>query len=117
MVQRGLGFILDKKTSLFQQKNDHGHIEIAFRLISKIGKTSQYEQQTKWKDPVDFLVFTMGALKVGNRWNEKVITYCPNAISTEMRDIIAEYIKERYEVDEVQEPISNDQMAVFRNFR
>lgn len=117
MVQRGLGFILDRNTSFFQKAGEHGHIEVALRVISEIGKQKKFEQQTKWTDPVDFLVFTMGALKVGNRWNEKVVTYCPNAINTEIQDIIAEYRRERYKVDEVQEPIANDQLAVFRNFR
>ena len=90
MVQRGLGFILDKNTSFFQQEGEKGHIETALRVIEEIGKKEKYEQQTKWKDPVDFLVYSVGALKVGNRWKEKVITYCPYLVDKEMQVIFDE---------------------------
>ena len=118
MVKRGLGFILDKKTSFFQEEGERGHIEIALRVIEEIGKKQKYETQTKWKDPVDFLVYSIGVLKVGNRWEEKIITYCPYLVTSEIQDIIVEYKKERYKVDEVYEPTTDDDMSsIFRRFR
>ena len=90
MVEKGLGFILDRESKFFQEEGEKGHIEIALRVIKEIGKQKKYEQQTKWKDPVDFLVYSIGALKVGNRWTERVVTYCPYVVTSEMLDIIAE---------------------------
>lgn len=117
MVQGGLGFILNKDTKFFKEESEKGHIEVALRVIEGIGKKEEYERQAKWKDPVDYLVFCIGALKVGNRWQERVITYYPYTVGNELQSIINEYKQAQYKIDEVFEPTDNtDAISMFRRY-
>lgn len=75
-----LGFILPTGDKYLQEANEEGHIEVARRVIEKNSMSDRYER-SKWNDPVDFLVFEEGALKIGNRWGAQVITYYPNKLS------------------------------------
>ena len=109
-----LGFILlsnDETTKEFiRRKDERGHIEVAIRAIRECNLQQKYEK-SKWgkmNNPVDFLVFEEGAIKLGTRWEDRVITYCPNSISKKLYALVQDYINRMYRVDEVQDPtISN----------
>lgn len=87
--------------------DERGHIEIARRIIREIGLEKRYKD-SKWgkmDNPVDYLVYEEGAIKIGNRWGAKIITYCPDSISRKIYPKLQEYIDDWYQVDEVNRPI------------
>ena len=111
-----LGFIViknEKMQSFLKQENEKGHIEIALRLIRMLGWQEKY-QRSKWgkmNNPVDYLVFEEGAIKLGTRWEDRVITYCPNTIEKRIYPIIRDYSNRRYRLDEVYDPTLSPLMS------
>ena len=114
-----LGFILltinDQTKAFFKEKGEKGHIEVALRTIRVMDLQEKYEK-SKWgkmNNPVDFLVFEEGALKLGTRWEDRVLTYCPNSISKKIYPVIREYISRIYRIDEVYDPTTIFEVANF----
>ena len=104
-----LGFILltrdEKPKEFIRREGERGHIEVALRAISECNLQSKYEK-SKWgkmNNPVDFLVFEEGAIKLGTRWEDRVVTFCPNSISKKLYVLVQDYINRMYRVDEVQD--------------
>lgn len=88
----------------YGQEGKEGHIEIAYRILSKRPAwKNHFENQakTKWRDPVDFLVFVKGAVKIGNRWGAKVITYSGAHMDKEMLTCIMEYKSHNWRLEDV----------------
>lgn len=84
---------------------NEGHIEVANRVIRIEKLEIKYKNLiTTWSDPVDFLVFVEGALKIGNRWGERVITYYPHALARNVRDEIESYVSRNYRKETVYPP-------------
>lgn len=105
-----IGFILlseNYETKVFKkEREEKGHIEIAVRTIREIGAESRYKK-SKWgkmDNPVDYLVYEEGAIKLGTRWEDRVVTYCPNSMSKKLYPVVREYIMRSYRVDEVFDP-------------
>lgn len=108
-----LGFILlseNNETKTFvKEKGEKGHIEIAVRTIREIGAESRYKK-SKWgkmDNPVDFLVYEEGAIKLGTRWEDRVVTYCPNSMSKKLYPVVREYNMRSYRIDEVYDPTTS----------
>ena len=88
----------------YEQEKDEGHIEIALRILaSKPAWKNHFDNQaeTGWEDPVDFLVFIKGAVKIGNRWGKKVITYSSAHLDKEMDACILEYKSHGWSTEDV----------------
>lgn len=104
MAEMNLGFILSTGEKAFRDSEKDGHIEVAERIIkSNAGMAAKYEHSI-WRDPVDFLIFDEGALKVGNRYGVLVITYYPKLLSKPVKDAIIEYRALGYKEDRLEPP-------------
>lgn len=90
----------------FRQSPKEGHIEIAERIIRQLGVTKKYEnsQWGKMNNPVDYLVYVEGGVKVGTRWNNRVVTYCPNSLKRKLYKVLGEYVQRSYKIDKVSDP-------------
>lgn len=112
-----LGFCLPDGTEIFQQDDQDNHVDIAFRLINQKGWKVYFEQSSE-SDPVDYLVFRCGALKVGNRYFGKTVSFYPNRISLHIQQKINEYKALGYEIDFAQniEPTQHDIILLFHSF-
>ncbi|MBQ3409256.1 MAG: hypothetical protein IJH12_08655 [Clostridia bacterium] len=105
-----LGFILSNGKCYFKEDSEKGHIEVAVRILNlpeNKSLKSRYEKSV-WGDmnnPVDFLVFEEGALKVGIKYGtERVVVFYPYMISRKTDEAIAEYRSKHYRVCEVYPP-------------
>lgn len=107
-----LGFVMPNGYKYLREQEDHGHIEVAKKIIAEEKLSARY-QKSPWKDPVDFLLFEEGALKVGNRWGERVILYYPNLLTKRVKDAILEYRAIHYREDSVHPPISTNGLRYF----
>ena len=86
----------------YGRNSNEGHIEIAQRILNKHPSwLSHFETQSKWKDPVDFLVYFKGAVKIGNRWGKKVVSYSSYHMDKEMEGCLAEYKSARWQLDDM----------------
>lgn len=97
-----LGFFV--YNDYYGQEGKEGHIEIAHRILSqKPAWRNHFELQarTKWKDPVDFLVFVKGAVKIGNRWGARVVTYSSAHMDKEMLTCLMEYKARGWKLEDV----------------
>lgn len=93
-----IGFHLPDGFELFQESNLDNHVDIALRIIKEKG-WEEYLQQSNYSDPVDFLVFNCGALKVGNCYLGKIVTVYPSKVSPYIQERINFYKKEGYQID------------------
>lgn len=87
-----------------REDGNEGHIEIASRILSqKEAWKRHFETQAKtgWRDPVDFLVYIKGAVKIGNRWGKKVITYSSFHLDNEMQECISYYKMHGWRVEDI----------------
>lgn len=77
----------------YEQSNpEEGHIEIAMRILEGRPTWLQsFKANDKYRDPVDFLIYTKGAVKIGNRWGAKVLSYNSRFLDKEMEGCICEY--------------------------
>ena len=78
-----------------------GHIEIASRIIDSKSWKSQFESDPKWKDPVDFLIYRKGAIKIGNRWGARKLSYSSRMSDKETDGVIIEYQSAGWEIEDV----------------
>ena len=96
------GFFIDGEYHGRKNSAEKGHIEIANRILEEHSSwKSHYETQNKWKDPVDFLVFVKAAIKIGNRWGRRVVTYSSQHLNEEMQECIREYQKSNWAIEDV----------------
>lgn len=105
-----LGFILSSGERYFKEESEKGHIEVAMRILNMPENKSlklMYERSvwSSMNNPVDFLVFEEGALKVGIKYGtEKVLLYYPYMISHKTDEALAEYMSKHYRICEVYPP-------------
>lgn len=104
-----IGFILEKNGNIeefFRETPKEGHIEIAERIIRQLGATKKYKNSRwgKMNNPVDYLVYEEGGLKIGTRWDHRIVTYCPNSVKRKLYKVLREYINRSYKIDEVADP-------------
>ena len=100
-----LGFILESGEVFLRAIGDEeGHIEIAERIIQQKGWSNEFASGCWGNNPVDFLIYEKGALKVGNRWGSRKVSYYPAKLSREVRDFIDEYRARNYEIEAVTLP-------------
>lgn len=88
----------------YYEKNSptEGHIEIARRILNKRPAWLQhFEKNGKYSDPVDYLIFTKGAVKIGNRWGKKVITYDSKFLDKEVETCLWVYMSRGWKVEDV----------------
>ena len=95
-----LGFVMPNGKTYDQENQSEGHIEIARRVIEAENLVEKY-QNSKWNDPVDFLLFVEGALKVGNRWGKRVVSYYPNMLTSTIQKHLESYKNRCYAEDKV----------------
>ncbi len=114
MSTNELGFYLPNGNKYFQLETEKGHIEVAMRVIN-IENLSERFEKSKWNDPVDFLIFDIGAIKIGNRWGSRVISYYPNLLDRKSEEVIAIYKMRHYDEDPVYPPGSHQD--IFSCFR
>ena len=98
-----LGFVMPNGKTYDQENQSDGHIEIARRVITSENLDEKYKN-SRWNDPVDFLIFDEGALKVGNRWGKRVVSYYPNMITSVIQEYIESYTSLCYTEDRVSPP-------------
>lgn len=98
-----LGFVMPNGDKYLREQENHGHIEVAEKIIAEERLTLRFEK-SQWEDPVDFLLFEEGALKIGSRYGERVISYYPNLLTRKVRDAILEYKSKNYREDSVHPP-------------
>ena len=92
------GFILPNGTVAI---NGTQHDDIAMNYICDNKLLPKFDS-SRYRDPCDFMVMEMSALKVGcNRGNPKVITYVPDFMSAEQWIYIDYYHNIGYKLDEV----------------
>ena len=85
-----------------KESTSEGHIEIAKRIINnKPSWRAQFESETRWKDPVDFLIYRKGAIKIGNRWGARKISYSSLMLDKETEGVLIEYQSAGWEVEDV----------------
>lgn len=104
-----IGFIVRRngETRTFFNKNEEKkHIDLAKRVIREMGLEEEYKK-SKWAcndNPVDYLVYAQGGIKLGTRWEERVIVYSLEDIQNQMYSVIKEYIARGYRVEKVSQP-------------
>lgn len=92
------GFILpDGKIA----KHGTQHDDVAMEFISENHLLDKYDK-SRYRDICDFMIFEMGALKVGsNSGNPKVITFCEEKMTKEQWVYILYYQNMGYRLDAV----------------
>lgn len=93
-----IGFSLADGRDVFQEDRQENHEDIAMRIIRQEG-WEEYFKQSEYRDPSDFLVFSCGALKIGNSYYGKVIQFHPPKITPSIQQKIAFYKAEGYKID------------------
>ena len=94
-----------------------GHIEIAKRILAKRPAWLQhFRENGKYRDPVDYLIFTKGAVKIGNRWGNKVITYDSKFLDKEIDTCLCEYRSHGWKDEDVRFLGWKKPLAVARGF-
>lgn len=105
-----IGFVLSNGERYFKEESESGHIEVAFRILNLPENKSlknMYEKSVwgNMNNPVDFLVFEEGALKVGIKYGtERVLLYYPYMVSRKTDEAMVEYKSRHYRICEVYPP-------------
>lgn len=82
------------------------HDDIAMNFICDEKLLSQFDRSI-YKDPCDFMVYKLHAIKVGcNLGNPKVITFVEDYMSKEQWIYIEYYQYKGYKVDMLKEPLA-----------
>ena len=105
--QPELGFVLSDGEKFLKEESERGHIEVAFRILNASSRMKGRFERSIWApdNPVDFLIFEEGAIKVGNRWGDtRIIQYYPYMLCRKVEEIFAEYCSLNYDVREVYLP-------------
>lgn len=107
-----LGFVLQNGDTYLRKTKSEGHIEIARRIINDTQMTKDFEKSS-YTDPVDYLIFVQGALKIGSRWGDRVIVYYPAKVNKKIEEAISEYTQKNYREDKVYPPQSHTSLCAF----
>lgn len=75
-----------------------GHNGLAVKIIKDKGWEEQYKC-SKYKDPVDFLIFVKEAIKVGNQLGEEIVTISCNTKGREVDEVLVKYEKLGWKID------------------
>lgn len=85
-----------------KENSTDGHIEIARRILErKPSWLAAFNENTRYRDPVDFLIFCKGAIKIGSRFGMKTVIYSSRNLDKEMQTILMEYKNKGWKLEDV----------------
>ena len=123
MIGIQLGFALDNGDlvirTLKQSKNPNepqkGHIELATEIIRDMKWEKEFAR-SGWGDRVDFLVYEKGALKIGTRFGDRVVSYYPPKLTKKTQGVLGDYQLRRYRVEEIQKPEGTESVTRYFHY-
>lgn len=102
-----LGFALPDGEVILRAEGERGHIELAMRIIDSDKNMKGMFEKSDWfpSNPVDFLIFRVGAAKIGNRWGQtRLVQYYPYLMTRKILETLEEYKSKNYDIREVYPP-------------
>lgn len=90
-----IGFIFGDGT-FFDDGNTH--VEIANAYIEEQGLQEKFSK-SKYDFPIDFLIMKLGAIKVGNLYEDKVISFKERLMTEKQFEYINQFYGLGYKID------------------
>lgn len=94
-------FFIDKNGEKVSIEGIFSHYDLAMKLLENDKNLQIQFKESKEKDPIDFLVCDKGYMKLTTQAYYKKCVYHSRVISEKQRELIKEYCKNGYDIDDI----------------